>query len=337
VKALGFFTLFVVIIGFAVPVRAGLLEECIAREVLEGDPQRTAAAIERLCRDRVGMMLTEQPPPKVRSSAVELRARAEAATEGGDYVITAYRPSYLMVTYNGDFDADDTPFAQIDPDFADFKKEEIKYQVSVKAAVARNLFGSDSSLFAGYTQTAWWQVFSDEGITSAPFREINHEPELFLRHYGGPELPFGGRIANLDLALVHESNGRSEFLSRSWNRLMGRFTADYGDLALLGRLWYRFPEDDDEDDNPAEYRYLGYGDIRAVWAPNRNTFTLMWRPGTEQSGTELTWSYPISSNLRVYAQWWRGYGESLLDYDREVDRFGIGVALNDFFMRNEAP
>jgi phospholipase A1 len=302
---------------------------------LEGDPERTASVIERLCRDRFGTVAAGQQPQEGRPTAVQLRGRAEAAVEGGDYVITAYRPSYLMVTYDQNFDAEDTPFAQIDPDFTGFKKQEVKYQVSAKAPILRNLFGSNTSLFGAYTQTAWWQLFSDEGITSSPFRETNYEPELFLRHYGGPALPFGGRIANLDLALVHESNGRSEFLSRSWNRLMARFTADYGDLALFGRLWYRLPEDAEDDDNPGEYRYLGYGDIRAVWAPNRNTFSAMWRPGTEESGTELTWSYPISRNMRVYAQWWYGYGESLLDYDRKVNRFGIGISLNDYLMRNE--
>lgn len=39
--------------------------------------------------------------------------------------------------------------------------------------------------------------------------------------------------------------------------------------------------------------------------------------------------------MRVYAQWYYGYGESLLDYDRRVNRFGIGIALNDYLMRND--
>ena len=315
------------------PTLATTLEHCLANEVLQGDPQRTAAVIKHLCHNKVGLLAADQHQSLARPTAVELRGRSEAAVEGADYVITAYKPSYLMVTHNQSFDPEKTLFAEIDPDFAGFEPQEIKYQVSGKAAVARNLFDSEISLFAAYTQTAWWQVFSDEGITSAPFREINHEPEVFLRHYGGPDLPLGGRIANLDLALVHESNGRSQFLSRNWNRLMGRFTADYGDLALFGRLWYRLPEDKADDDNPGEYRYMGYGDIRAVWVPNRNTFSVMLRPGTEKGGAEMSWSYPISKNLRVYAQWWHGYGESLIDYDQSVNRFGLGIALNDYLMR----
>lgn len=324
-----------VCIALTSPAWSAPLEECIAREVLEGDPERSAAEIKRLCRERTGSERLDMTASEESLSAVEIRGRAEAAVEGGDFVITAYHPSYVMFTYDSAFDAGDTPFAQIDPDFAGFEKKEMKYQVSAKALVARNIFDSNISVYGGYTQTAWWQVFSDKGITSAPFREINHEPELFLRHFGGPELPFGGRVVNWDLALVHESNGRSQFLSRSWDRVMGRVTLDYGDLALFGRLWYRLPEDDDEDDNPNEYRFLGYGDLRAVWAPNRNTFSLLVRPGTEKIGAEFSWSYPITEDLRVYAQWWHGYGESLIAYDQRVNRFGIGIALNDFLMRND--
>jgi phospholipase A1 len=313
---------------------ASELEECITKEVLEGNPGRSAADIKALCRDRVGAQALTEETITGDLSAVEVRGRAEGAVEGADYVMTAYHPTYIMGTYDTKFDPADTPFAELDPDFENFKKQEIKYQLSAKALVARDLFGSNVSLYGAYTQEAWWQLFSDEGITSAPFRDINHEPEIFLRRFSGADLPFDGRLVNTDLALVHESNGRSQFLSRSWNRVMARFTLDYGDLALFGRLWYRLPEDIEDDDNPYEYRYLGYGDMRAVWAPNRNTFSLMVRPGTEELATELTWSYPISEKLRVYAQWWNGYGESLIAYDQRVNRFGIGIAINDYLMRD---
>jgi len=93
------------------------------------------------------------------------------------------------------------------------------------------------------------------------------------------------------------------------------------------------PEDDDEDDNPHMYRYYGYGDVRVAFAPNKNTFTTMFRPGTQGNDLELTWSYPLNNLFRVYAQYWNGYGESLLDYDTRIERFGIGFALNDYVQR----
>jgi phospholipase A1 len=41
----------------------------------------------------------------------------------------------------------------------------------------------------------------------------------------------------------------------------------------------------------------------------------------------------MTKSLRVYAQYWNGYGESLLDYDARIQRIGIGVSLNDYIQR----
>jgi len=52
-------------------------------------------------------------------------------------------------------------------------------------------------------------------------------------------------------------------------------------------------------------------------------------------GYEITWSYPISKVLRIYAQWFNGYGESLLDYDQRVNRWGIGLLMTDYLMQGK--
>ena len=57
------------------------------------------------------------------------------------------------------------------------------------------------------------------------------------------------------------------------------------------------------------------------------------RPGTEEFSYKLTWSYPISRVFRVYALYYNGYGESLLDYDYKNERIAVGIALNDFLTR----
>ncbi len=106
-------------------------------------------------------------------------------------------------------------------------------------------------------------------------------------------------------------------------------------ISFLLRAWYRLREDAEDDDNPGMHRYYGYGDIRGIWTPNRNTFTAMLRPGTDKTSFEVTWSYPISNVFRVYAQYYRGYGESMIDYDYKNERIGIGIAMNDFLMRGQ--
>ena len=112
---------------------------------------------------------------------------------------------------------------------------------------------------------------------------------------------------------------------------MGRLGLDVTEsVSVALRAWYRIPESSDEDDNPDIHQYLGYGDIRAIWTPNRNTFTAMYRPGTQEHGFELTWSYPLTKHFRLFTQYYNGYGESLIDYDQKVERIGIGFTINDF-------
>ena len=310
-------------------------EECVVQAVLASAEDRTVESIRAACASpgeaRISTTKIEAAPP-ARESALKARMRAEYDVASRQFAISTYRPNYLMYTDNSEFNASDSIYVDINSDFQYLKQEEMKYQVSVKLPVWRDMFGSGMDMYAGYTQTSWWQLFSDEGITSAPFRETNYEPELFVRRNMNLDVPFGGKLAAADLALVHQSNGRSELLSRSWNRVMARAAFDYGDLAFLVRAWYRLPEDSEDDNNPDTEDYYGYGDVRAVWAPNKNTFSLMVRPGTEKSGMELTWSRQITSELRIYSQWWHGYGESLIDYDQKVNRFGIGLAVNDFLM-----
>jgi phospholipase A1 len=208
--------------------------------------------------------------------------------------------------------------------------EEIKFQISMKLPLWQQAFNTDTDLYFAFTGTAWWQAYADD--ISSPFRDTNYEPELFFRHIGGPEI-FGVKTAFWDIGLNHQSNGRGDPLSRSWNRVIGAAGFDLGDFAVGLRAWYRIPEDDDEDDNPHMHRYYGYGDVRVGWAPNKNTVTAMVRPGTEKGAYEVTWSYQLTDTLRLYTQYFNGYGESLLDYNQRTERIGFGIALSDFIER----
>jgi phospholipase A1 len=316
--------------------RADTLQDCLLEGLETATDTTTVAQLRERCRQQgAGVDEPAAPPAPVaattdRPSAVERRLQQDFSAQERDFLLTAHRPNFLLpLAYNSK--PNDKPFTDIDPAAPELDNAEVQFQVSIKFPLVRQLWG-DNDLLMAYTARSWWQFYNDDDQVSEAFRETNYEPEVFLRHYGGPEL-LGGRIAGFDVGINHQSNGRGEALSRSWNRVMGQTVLDYGDLAVALRAWYRIPEDDEDDDNPKMHRYLGYGDVRTVWAPNRNTFSFMLRPGTEEFAYELTWSYPISEWLRVYALYFNGFGESLLDYDQRVERVGIGFALTDYLMR----
>lgn len=52
---------------------------------------------------------------------------------------------------------------------------------------------------------------------------------------------------------------------------------------------------------------------------------------TEQRGAlQIDYDFPISDKLKLTAQLFTGYGESLINYNRNVTRFGIGFRLSNW-------
>ena len=107
-----------------------------------------------------------------------------------------------------------------EPDDSDFGINldhlEVAFQLSIKAPMAEALFTDEDALFFGFTVRSFWQAYNDD--ISAPFRETNYEPEVFWVT-PVPWNVFGGDAAFVGLGLSHQSNGRSQLFSRSWNRI----------------------------------------------------------------------------------------------------------------------
>lgn len=261
-------------------------------------------------------------------TALEARTAQEDGSMDRNYILTPHQPNYVMATYSDK--VNQRVFEDAFGNDASLNREEVKFQISIKTPILRKPFDWDSDLFFGYTATSWWQLGNTE--LSNPFRETVYEPEVFLRNNERRNV-LGLKVSSWDIGFNHQSNGQSGELSRSWNRLYGRLVFDLNDVAVAVRAWYRLPESEEDDDNPNEYRYLGYGDVRAVWAPDKDTYSMMYRQGTEGGAVELSWSRPISKFWRIYVQYWNGYGESLLDYNFRTERIGIGFALSDFLER----
>ncbi len=208
---------------------------------------------------------------------------------------------------------------------------EAKFQLSFKAKALQGLFRNHADLWIGYTQQSSWQIYNRS--QSSPFRETNYEPEVMLVFRTDYDfLGFKGRFVNL--GLVHQSNGRAEPLSRSWNRVYAQFGFERDGFSILLRPWVRIRESADKDDNPDITQYLGYGDLLAVYQRNGHTWSLLMRSNVNfwnyHGAAQLDWSFPLYGDLRGYVQGFTGYGETLIDYNHYQTTIGAGILLTNW-------
>lgn len=256
--------------------------------------------------------------------------------ERGTWTARPHRPMYLLPIYTSlspNRDPETPNQERVSYTNNEMRASELKLQVSVKTKVAEDLFGTNADMWFGYTQQSHWQVYNEDN--SRPFRATDYEPEIFLTQPVTAPLPFGGRLRMLGVGAVHHSNGQSDPLSRSWNRLYLMGGAEWGKLSVVPRLWARVNTDTSSkpDDNPDITDFMGYGDVTFLYDfDSHQTLggTIRYNPSTNKGALQLDYIYPLANNVNGYIQLFQGYGESIIDYNHENTGIGIGVVLNDW-------
>lgn len=296
-------------------------------------PETLTAKIE----NKVGNLFTvEEDTINPNNSLLDKRWELSADSKLGTWNIRAHQPVYLLpafwTTDKNEFPKSPNPTNTVDEN-QNLKSMEAKFQISLKTKAAENLIGDNGDLWVGYTQSSRWQVYNAE--ESRPFRETNYEPEASLIfHTNYNVLGLNGRL--LGLTLNHQSNGRTDPLSRSWNRVMLNVGFEKDNFAMMIRPWYRLEEDFKDDNNPDIKDYVGRGDLTTFYRWNEHDFTLMLRhslKGGEDSrgAVQFDWAFPITGKLRGHFQLFDGYGESLIDYNHRATYAGLGVSLMNAF------
>ncbi len=266
-----------------------------------------------------------------------LDSRWELAKDSklGVFQMRAYKPVYLLPAF-WTSNINESPSSP-NPDNTvttpqDLTSVETKFQVSFKTKFAENLFGDNGDLWGTYTQSSRWQVFNGE--ESRPFRETNYEPEVMLVFRNNYSIGgWKGRMTGI--GFNHQSNGRGDPLSRSWNRVILSAGLDRENWAFVVRPWWRIPDGSD-DDNPDMEDYIGRGDAMLVYSKDGQEFALLGRHslhgGDKSHGAlQLDWGFPIDRSLRGHVQVFHGYGESLIDYNHKATYVGLGISLLEWF------
>jgi phospholipase A1 len=284
---------------------------------------------------------TPTPPPVAAGglSAAEVTNRfweLRHEDKRGTFVVRTYQPNVLMPAHWTD-NINKTPTSPTHGPgglFSQYQATEAELQISLRAKALEDFLLPDADLWFAYSQKSIWQLWNS--ADSSPFRSSDYQPEAMY------VVPVPDRLGTLPgdwhwrmatLGIGHQSNGQSDPLSRSWNRVSLGTAFDHGDWSLQVRWNHRLPEGG-EDDNPDLLYYIGNTEFTGTWFPGLSTVQFTWRtsPSTWSRGSEqLVWTRPVfpskPDGLRWYVQVFHGYGETLLDYNHSQTSIGLGFTL----------
>lgn len=271
------------------------------------------------------------------SDVIKKRLRLEYRASDNRFAILPHKPNYLLpVTFNNRPNQESLPG---DTGERDVDNVEVKFQVSFKTPFWEQPFGDNTALFFAYTGQSYWQAYNSD--VSSPFRETNHEPEIYAAwatdwKVGGWQVPL------FTAGMSHQSNGQSGLMSRSWNRVFAEVAFEKDRWVVLFKPWWRIPEkrkedpmQPDGDDNPDIDDYMGYFELYSAYKWDEQNFGVMVRNNLRsdnKGAIQFDWTFPLDDDgkLRGYVQYFNGYGESLIDYNRHVNRLGVGFVLTDW-------
>lgn len=257
----------------------------------------------------------------------------------GTFNYTAYRPNFFL-PIRGMKQVNNHPYSPsrgVANNLPRYQHLETKLQISLRTKVMEDVLLPNADLWVAYTQQSIWQTWNHE--ESSPFRNTDYQPEVFYvipMPPGLQNLPLGWKWRMSSIGLVHQSNGQSDELSRSWNRAYAAFGVERGGINASLRLEAPLAKSSDKyDDNPDIEHYLGHVQAQVNWSPGRSIASLVWRPSFSGHGSvELNWSYPVNADrpdgLRWYVQAFHGFGETLLDYNFRQTSLGLGLTIFKF-------
>lgn len=250
-----------------------------------------------------------------------------------EFALKPYKPNYLL------------PFGYADKKYKtysadEYKNVEAEIQISLKLPVTKNLLGMDEMYYLAYSHIAFWQIYTN----SSPFRETNYNPEGFIVFPVFDDIS-DVKLRTIKVSLAHQSNGQGEESikidkdgnteivnrSRSINYFYADATFQYNNLLMDFIFLTPSFGESNLSDNPDIMDYWGYTSMKFRYFKQKDIYTLMVRgnPSTGYGAVEATYSHPLfQDKTYIFAKFFSGYGESLIDYNNCVTKFSIGVAFS---------
>lgn len=217
----------------------------------------------------------------------------------------------------------------VNGDRPDAINSDVKFQVSFRQRLSNKFLPYNTYAFLYYTQKCIWSVFQ----RSLPMRDLNFNPGIGISKL----LIVKGRlIGQATVMIEHESNGRDRLASRSWNKISfgGNVYID-PHLMVHGKWWIPIV---DGENNRDIVNYNGIGQIGLQgtsrdyrWTVGVNLVKRHWLRMSFNTTIDIGYRLRKRDNQFLYIQYYNGYGENLLDYNRFHNRIRIGLLIKPRF------
>lgn len=201
----------------------------------------------------------------------------------------------------------------------------VKFQISIAQRITKSVLPFNTYLYLFYTQKVFWNVLQN----SLPMTDLNFNPGIGLAK---PLFVTDRYIGKVMLVLEHESNGKDGDASRSWNKVsLGANIMIDPNVMVHAKFWIPMI---DGGNNRDILKYNGiYQTGVQVMSRDRRfncSVTLVKRSGfnlnfnTIVEGGMRLWK---NANEYLFFQYYNGYGEGLLEYNRYHSQFRVGIQI----------
>lgn len=201
----------------------------------------------------------------------------------------------------------------------------IKFQVSIAQRLTRSTLPWGTYLYLFYTQKCFWNVLQN----SMPMTDLNFNPGIGLTK---PLFVKNRYIGKLTFLIEHESNGRDSIQSRSWNRVaLAANVFVTKNLMVHGKIWVPIV---DGENNRDIVDYCGFWQVGTQIVSDNRRFTggitVVKRKGWNLNANvivDLAFRIFKRDNQFLYLQFYNGYGEGLLEYNKFHSQVRVGLLI----------
>lgn len=199
----------------------------------------------------------------------------------------------------------------------------VKFQISIAQKLTKSTLPWHTYLYLFYTQKVFWNVLEN----SMPMTDLNFNPGIGIAK---PLFVKDRFIGKAMLQIEHESNGRDSIWSRSWNKItLGANILIDSRFSVHGKIWIPIV---DGENNKDILNYCGIYQVGMSYLDERigASVVLVKRKGWKLNyNTVVEFCYRLGKNLNEYLflQYYNGYGEGLLDYNKFHSQLRVGIVI----------